>query len=58
MAPIECQWPDQMKLGNRVVSTPEYVAYTLRSKNVYICCDDCLEKMPDIKIEDLIDYKK
>jgi hypothetical protein len=45
-----------MKLGERTVPALDYVAHALRSESVYICCDKCLEEMPDVKLEDLRIY--
>ena len=53
---IECNWPDKMTWDGRPVPCLEYVANALRSTNVMICCDDCLEKMPDVELEDLKIY--
>ena len=39
--------------NRRVAVTDENVAHAMRTDNVYICCDDCLAKMPDVKLEDL-----
>lgn len=56
LTPIDCEWPDEMKLGERTVPALDYVAHALRSESVYICCDKCLEEMPDVKLEDLRIY--
>lgn len=53
LAPIDCEFPAQMTWVGEVIPTREYIANALRSKNVWICCDDCMEKMPDVNLEDL-----
>jgi hypothetical protein len=56
LTPIDCEWPDEMKWAGRAMPTVEYVGNAMRSNNVMICCDDCLAKMPDVKLEDLRIY--
>lgn len=45
-----------MNWAGRSVPTAEYVGNAMRSQNVMICCDECLAKMPDVKLEDLRIY--
>lgn len=52
-APLTCKWPERMKCGEDDVSAEEYMARALRSERVLICCDACLKKMPDVRVEDL-----
>lgn len=51
--PLTCQWDKEMTFGGEKVTASEYMARALRSKNVQIVCDDCLQKMPDVRVEDM-----
>jgi len=51
--PIDCHWPKQMTFAGSPCSPQEYMAKTLQSKSVGIYCNDCMESMPDVKLEDL-----
>jgi len=51
--PIDCYWPKEMSYAGLSVTPQEYMALALQSEGVGIYCDDCLEKMPDVKLEDL-----
>ena len=52
-APMDCYWPPMTTWGGVPCTAEEYMAKALQSENVGIYCDDCLEKMPDVKLEDL-----
>lgn len=43
-----------MTFGGQLCTAEEYMAKTLRSDYVGVYCDTCLEKMPDVKLEDLL----
>lgn len=49
--PLDCHWPPAMTFGGESCTPEEYMAKALQSENVGIYCDDCLEKMPDVKLE-------
>lgn len=51
--PMECHWPAETTFGGVKCTAAEYMAKALQSESVGIYCDDCLEKMPDVKLEDL-----
>lgn len=51
--PMDCHWPPTMTFDGEPCTPEEYMAKALQSENVGIYCDDCLEKMPDVKLEDL-----
>lgn len=52
-SPLDCDWPTEMTFGGKACTAEEYMAKTLRSDYVGVYCDTCLEKMPDVKLEDL-----
>jgi len=56
--PVDCYWPPMTTWGGEPCTAEEYMAKALQSENVGIYCDDCLEKMPDVKLEDLNPYNK
>lgn len=51
--PLECHWPAEMTFAGEPCTAEEYMAKTLRAENVGVYCDDCLDKMPDVKLKDL-----
>lgn len=51
--PMECHWPAETTFGGVKCTAEEYMAKALQSESVGIYCDDCLEQMPDVKLEDL-----
>jgi hypothetical protein len=51
--PVDCYWPPMTTWGGEPCTAAEYMAKALQSENHGIYCDDCLEKMPDVKLEDL-----
>lgn len=51
--PMDCHWSPDQTWGGVPCSAEEYMAKALQSENVGVYCDDCLEKMPDVKLEDL-----
>ena len=51
--PMECAWPEMTTWGGKPCTAAEYMALTMQSECVGIYCDDCLEKMPDVELEDL-----
>lgn len=52
--PLKCEWPDEMTFGGEPVAATEYMARALRSNAVLIVCDECLAKMPDVRLEDML----
>lgn len=52
--PITCEWPLTMEWGGETVTAQEYLARALRSEKVFICCDSCLEVMPDVDLGTVI----
>lgn len=48
-----CHWPPTTTFAGKSCTAAEYMAEALQSDSVGIYCDDCLEKMPDVKLEDL-----
>lgn len=50
--PLDCYWPPAMTFGGEPCTPEEYMAKAMQSESVGIFCD-CLEKMPDVKLEDL-----
>jgi hypothetical protein len=51
--PLDCNWPTEMTFAGQPCTAEEYMAKTLTTENVGVYCDDCLDKMPDVKLEDL-----
>ena len=51
--PLDCNWPAEMTFAGQSCTAEEYMAKTLRAENVGVYCDDCLDKMPDVKLKDL-----
>lgn len=51
--PMKCFWPEKTTWGGVECTASEYMAKAILSENVGIYCDDCLETMPDVKLEDL-----
>ena len=51
--PIDCYWPLAMTFGGEPCTGAEYMAKALQSESVGVYCDDCMEKSPDVKLEDL-----
>lgn len=51
--PMDCYWPPTTTWGGEPCTAAEYMAKALQSENHGIYCDDCLEKMTDVKMEDL-----
>lgn len=51
--PLECYWPETMTWAGEPVSREEFMTNALRHERVRVVCDDCLAKMPDVKLEDL-----
>ena len=51
--PMVCHWPPMTTWGGVPCTAAEYMSKALQSESVGIYCDDCLEKMPDVKLEDL-----
>jgi len=56
--PVDCYWPPMTTWGGEPCTAAEYMAKALQSENHGIYCDDCLEKMPDVKLEDLNPHNK
>ena len=50
---VECHWPEEMCWAGLSVTPQEYMANALNHDKVEILCDDCLQKRPDVKVEDL-----
>ena len=50
---MDCYWPPNLTFGGEPCTAEEYMAKALQSESVGIYCDDCCEKMPDVKLEDL-----
>lgn len=48
-----CYWLQNQTWGGVPCTAEEYMAKALQSESVGIYCDDCLETMPDVKLEDL-----
>jgi len=51
--PMDCHWTPDQTWGWVPCTAAEYMAKALQSENVGVYCDDCLETMPDVKLEDL-----
>jgi hypothetical protein len=51
--PLDCHWPPEMTFAGKPCTPVEYISKALQHDKIFICCDDCLQKMPDVKIEDL-----
>jgi len=51
--PLTCHWPPMMDFAGRMIPATEYMAKTLLNEDMGVFCDPCLEKMPDVKLEDL-----
>jgi hypothetical protein len=51
--PVDCYWPPMTTWGGKPCTAAEYMAKVLQSESHGIYCDDCLEKMPDVKLEDI-----
>lgn len=54
LKPMECHWPPEMDFAYKKCTALEYMAKVLESESMGVYCDDCLEKMPDVKLEDLM----
>ena len=52
--PVDCYWPPTTTFGGEPCTAEEYMAKALQSESVGIYCDDCMERMPDVKLEDTI----
>jgi len=48
--PLECHWPETMTWAG-APTREEYMSNALRHDRVHVVCDDCLAKMPDVKLE-------
>ena len=42
-----------MTFAGKPCTAEEYMAKTLMGETLGVYCDDCLDKMPDVKLEDL-----
>lgn len=51
--PVDCYWPPMTTFGGETCTVEEYMAQALQSESVGIYCDDCMERMPDVKLGDL-----
>lgn len=51
---LDCKMPRRMTFGGIPCAPEEYMANALRSDSVYFFCDNCLESMPDVNVEDMI----
>jgi len=52
--PMVCYWPPTTTFGGETCTAEEYMAKALQSESLGIYCDDCMERMPDVKLEDLL----
>jgi len=52
--PVTCFWGPGTTFAGEPCTPEELMAKTLASGTGGVYCDDCLEKMPDVKLEDLI----
>ena len=43
-----------MDFAGKLIPAADYMAKTLLDEDMGVFCDPCLEKMPDVKLEDLI----
>lgn len=50
---VDCYWPPEMDFAGIKCTAVEYMAQVLQSERVGVYCDDCMEKMPDVNVEDL-----
>ena len=50
---VECYWPPTTTFGGEPCTAVEFMTKVLQSESVGIYCDDCMERMPDVKIENL-----
>jgi hypothetical protein len=50
--PLEVEWPEQMNWAGEIVTAHEYMARALNSDFAKICCDKCLDEMPDFDFSD------
>lgn len=51
--PMECIWPAETTFGGVKCTAAEYMAKALESGCVGIYCDNCLETMPDVNLDDM-----
>jgi hypothetical protein len=51
--PLDCYWPPTTTFAGKPCTAAEYMALAMQSECVGIYCDDCLERMTDVKLEDL-----
>jgi hypothetical protein len=51
LSPLTCNWPKEMNWGGQTVSAEQYITNALNSEYVKICCDTCLDEMPDVDME-------
>jgi hypothetical protein len=51
LEPLVCEWPEEMNWGGNTVTAHEYMANAMNSEDVKICCDDCLDTMPDVDLD-------
>lgn len=52
--PIVCEWPEEMSWAGLSVTPQEYMANAIRNQSTEILCDACLQRRPDVRVEDLI----
>jgi hypothetical protein len=53
--PLVCEWPEEMNWAGENVSATQYMANALNSDFVKICCDKCLDEMPDYEMAEMMD---
>ena len=54
LSPMVCHWSPMMDFAGKFIPAADYMAKTLLDEDMGVFCDPCLEKMPDVKLEDLI----
>jgi hypothetical protein len=50
--PLEVEWSEEMNWGGETVTAQQYMANALNSESIQICCDTCLDEMPDFDFND------
>ena len=51
---VECDWPAEMSYAGLSVTPQEYMALALNNDKTEVLCDACIQKRPDVRVEDLI----
>ena len=50
--PLEVEWSEEMNWRGETVTAQQYMANALNSEFIKICCDTCLDEMPDFDFND------